>query len=244
MWAGAAAVAVLVAGVLLSWEYFRFWWRFESLGKNAQGYREYKHKETGIVFVRVPGGKFLMGAQNTDPSAPNYDPDASYYEGPVHAVILSPFLMAKYEVSRVEWRKTIGSDPFGAGGDARVPQGEVTWDGCKEFCTRTGFVLPTEAQWEHACRLGTAGPDIGREALDEVAWHAKNSGSGGGVHPIGKKKANGLGLHDLQGNMWEWCEDFLDVEFYSKPEARRSDPVATSGYEYRVVRGGSWRVSA
>ncbi|MEU4619936.1 SUMF1/EgtB/PvdO family nonheme iron enzyme [Actinoplanes sp. NPDC023801] len=99
------------------------------------------------------------------------------------------------------------------GGDIR---GGVTWDRAAD-----GYRLPTEAEWEHACRAGTAGPRYG--PLDEVAWHRGNAGAG--PHEVGTLRPNPWGLHDMLGNVWEWCWDFYDPEVYGS---------------YRVLRGGGW----
>jgi len=92
----ALGIATIVAVIYLGWPRIRFWYRFEPLGRNAQGFSEYKHRKTAIVMVLLPGGRFWMGAQKEDPSKPNYDPDAEDDEGPVHEVTLSPFLIGKY----------------------------------------------------------------------------------------------------------------------------------------------------
>jgi formylglycine-generating enzyme required for sulfatase activity len=102
--AGAVAVVVLAVAVVLGWKHLVFWYRFEPLGKNAQGYTEYRHRQTGIVMVLLPGGRFLMGAQKEDPSGPNYDPEAEENEGPVHEVTLRPFLIAKCELTQAQWK--------------------------------------------------------------------------------------------------------------------------------------------
>lgn len=101
-----ATLAVVVLGVAawLSWPQLQFWWLFEPLGRNAEGLPEYRHRATGIVMVRLPGGTFWMGAQKDDPNGQNYDPEAESHEGPVHEVELSPFLIAKYEVTQAQWR--------------------------------------------------------------------------------------------------------------------------------------------
>ena len=238
-----AALAVVVVGLLTwrGWPRLRFWWRFESLGPNVWGLAEYRDRQTRIVFVRVPGGTFLMGAQKTDPEGPNYDPDAyNYDEGPVHEVKLSPFLIGKCEVSQDQWWVVMGKNPSLFGGDC-FPVEMVSWDDCQEFCRKTGLRLPTEAQWEYACRAGSKGRfswGSDYSGGDNFAWHRGNSL--GQPQPVGKKRPNAFGLHDMEGNVWEWCEDVRDAKFFSKPEAGGPDPVASSGAESRVIRGGSW----
>ena len=118
----------------------------------------------------------------------------------------------------------------------------VSWDVCQEFCKKAGLSLPTEAQWEYACRAGQPGPFSGTGNLDDMGWYKDSSGRK--VHPVGEKKPNQFGLYDMHGNVWEWCQDIYDGEFYSKPEATRKDPVCTSGTERRMVRGGGWDAGA
>jgi formylglycine-generating enzyme required for sulfatase activity len=115
---------------------------------------------------------------------------------------------------------------------------EVSWEDCREFCEKTGLEFPTEAQWEYACRAGATGPYSGTGNPDEMGWHHGNSGRT--THPVGGKNPNGFGLHDMHGNVMEWCQDVYDEEFYAKPGATTKDPACTSGSEARVVRGGSW----
>jgi formylglycine-generating enzyme required for sulfatase activity len=128
---------------------------------------------------------------------------------------------------------------------------QVSWDQAQAFCQRTGLKLPTEAQWEYACRAGTRtafqnGPITQPSCspldplLDAIGWYCGNAG--GRSHQVGEKAPNAFGLHDMAGNVWEWCEDVYDPGFYSKPEAMVKDPLATTGSELqsRVVRGGGW----
>jgi len=243
-------LTVLAVAVWFSWPHLRFWYLFESLGPNAQRYPEYRHRQTGIIFVRVPGGTFWMGAQKTDPKGPDYEPDAREDEGPVHEVTLSPFLIAKCEVKQSEWRRVMGNIPAQfPGGDLPVEQ--VFWMDCQIFCRKTGLRLPTEAEWEYACRARTTGPYAGTGRLDDMGWYRDNSRNTAiglpplnCTHVVGQKQPNQFGLYDMHGNVLEWCEDVYDAAFYSKPEARGPNPVSTSGSEYRVGRGGCWSVGA
>ncbi len=142
----AVLIGILYGPEIRSW--YALWRDFESLGKNEQGYPEYQHRGTGIVFVGLPGGTFDMGSPETESGR---QPD----EGPVHKVTLSPFLIAKHEVSQTEWKKVMGVNPSKSKGDT-LPVGQVSWEDCQEFCKKTGLSFPTEAQWEYACRAGTA----------------------------------------------------------------------------------------
>ena len=232
-----AGLALVVLSVSVGWTYWkeiRSWYEFrqlfESLGKNEHGRPEYRHWQTGIVFVGLPGGTFDMGSPETEEG--QFED-----EGPVHKVTLSPFLIAKYEVSQAEWQKVMGSNPSDSKGDA-LPVEQISWDDCQEFCKKTGLSLPTEVQWEYACRAGTAGPFAGTGNLDEMGWYDKNSG--GTTHPVGEKKANDFGLHDMHGNVWELCEDWYQEGFYQESTGARDPLCENSGSGYRVVRGGSW----
>jgi formylglycine-generating enzyme required for sulfatase activity len=239
---GAVAAGFLALAIWLGWPHLVFWYQFAPLGLNARGYPEYRHRQTGIVFVRLPGGKFWMGAQKTDPNGQNCDPEALPDEGPVHEVTLSPFLIGKFEVTQAEWKAAMGSNPSGFKGDEARPVENVSWDDIQGFEAKTGLRLPTEAQWEYACRATTTTPIAGTGNLDDMGWYDENSGNT--THPVGQKAPNGFGLHDTHGNVWEWCEDIHDEKFYSKPEASEMNPICQAGSEFRVVRGGGWPYDA
>ncbi len=142
-----AGLALVVLSVAMAWTYrkeieswFAFRRDFESLGKNTQGRPEYRHRETGIVFVALPGGTFEMGS-------PKGEANREKREGPLHEVVLSPFLIAKYEVSQAEWKKVTRHNPSKSKGDT-LPVERVSWEECQEFCEKSELSLPTEAQWE------------------------------------------------------------------------------------------------
>jgi formylglycine-generating enzyme required for sulfatase activity len=171
----------------------------------------------------------------------------------VHEVALSPFLIGKYEVTRAEWAElrkgSLSSPDFRQGllpgktnEENRRPQENLSWEDIHKTEAKTGLRLPTEAQWEYACRGGSPKPFEGTGNLDDMGWFAGNSGAIS--HPVGKKGPNDFGLHDMHGNMWEWCEDLYDGSFYGKPNAREPDPVSAAGSIYRVIRGGGWFVAA
>jgi formylglycine-generating enzyme required for sulfatase activity len=240
--AGAVALVVIAVAAVLGWPRILSWYRFmqvfESLGRNAQGYPEYRHRQTGIDFVLLPGGKFLMGAQRTDPTEPNYDPDAENDEGPVHEVTVRPYLIAKYEVTQAHWKTIMGSNPSYFKGKVDRPVEGFSWEYVQKFKAKTGLHLPTEAQWEFACRGRTSTPYSGTGKLDDMGWCKENSG--GTTHPVGTKAPNGFGIYDMHGNVAEWCEDVYDKDFYQKPEAGQNDPRADVESEKRVTRGGCW----
>ncbi|MCZ6603249.1 MAG: formylglycine-generating enzyme family protein [Planctomycetota bacterium] len=228
--AGLALVVLSVAMVWTYWKEIRFFLKFERLEKNAQGYPEYRHRETGIVFVGLPGGTFEMGS-------PESESGRMEWEGPVHKVSLSPFLIAKYEVSQAEWKKVMGNRRSRFEGDT-LPVGNVFWEDCQEFCTKAGLSLPTEAEWEYACRAGTSGAYAGTGKLDDMGWSKENSG--GPPHPVGEKLPNDFGLHDMHGSVLEWCEDWFQEDFYQESTGVIDPLCENSGSGSRVVRGGSW----
>jgi formylglycine-generating enzyme required for sulfatase activity len=235
--AGVLALPLLGLATWLSWPHLRFWWLLEPLGMNSSGYLEYRHRKAGIVFVALPAGTYSMGSQADDPLAPNFDRDAQDRERPVHEVTLSPFAIAKHEVKQAEWKRVMGNDPSRFVEDD-LPVEQVSWDDCREFCDKTGLRLPTEAQWEYACRARTPGGYAGSGRLDDMGWYSERRMPA--THSGGGKLPNNFQLRDMHGNVAEWCEDVYDEAFYSKPAASRLNPVCTSGSADRVFRGGSW----
>ena len=186
-------IIILVAGIgaltaVLCFVGFRLddiaaWYKarpvFEYIGRNKQGYREYRHQETEIVFVSLPAGTFLMGSPEGEES-PEED------ERPVHEVRLSPFMIAKYELTQAQWEKVmgVGSNPSDFTGE-NLPVDLVSWDDLhadRGFLKRTDFLLPTEAQWEYACRGGTPGRFSGTGILNDMGWYNENSS--GKTHPV------------------------------------------------------------
>ena len=122
-------------------------------------------------------------------------------------------------------------------GDA-LPVEWVLWEECQEFCKKAGLSLPTEAQWEYACRAGTSGPFAGTGELDDMGWYIRNSGDT--THPVGEKQPNDFGIHDMHGNVLEWCEDWYQEDFYQESTGARDPLCENSGSGLRVYRGGSW----
>jgi len=193
---------------------------------------EFFHEKTSMKFVLIPGGSFLMG---TSPD------EADRREDEVqHEVTLSPYFISKTLVTQIVWQKIMNSNPSYFKGDDR-PVECVSWDECMEFCKKVGLSLPTEAQWEHACRAGTQsaycfGNDIAD--LGTYAWYDGNSDKQ--THPVGQKKSNAFGLYDFHGNVWEWVLDW----YKDYPKSRVIDPTGPSSGSRRVSRGGSWSSSS
>jgi formylglycine-generating enzyme required for sulfatase activity/tRNA A-37 threonylcarbamoyl transferase component Bud32 len=188
----------------------------------------------GMEFVLVPAGKFMMGSNAYDS------------EKPIHEVTISAaFYMGKYQVTQGEWTAVMGNNPSRFKGDDRLPVETVSWNDCQKFITRLnarqdGYVyrLPSEAEWEYACRAGTTGEYAGE--LDEMAWYWENSGSK--THPVGEKNANAWGLHDMHGNVWEWCQDGWHENYNGAPTDGRARE--TGSDNFRILRGGSWNFVA
>jgi formylglycine-generating enzyme required for sulfatase activity len=230
--------------------------------------------ETGIVLVLLPGGTFWMGAQSEDPTDRNYDPGAQSNEGPVHDVTLPSFFLSKYEMTQGQWRRIMGDNPSyyqPVAGNTKVsaanPVETVSWGQCSEALARYGLVLPTEAQWEYGARAGTQTPwwcgakqdTIGEERAGNLAdAFAKNNGAPESWSPfaswnddatvhagVGSYAPNGFGLHDVIGNVWEWCRDeYVDhAEEVKVGEGRRA-VVVQEGPRDRVYRGGSFSYTA
>ncbi|HYO15460.1 MAG TPA: SUMF1/EgtB/PvdO family nonheme iron enzyme [Thermoanaerobaculia bacterium] len=182
--------------------------------------------EGGIVFVHICPGTFTMG------SAEN-DLQAFEDEKPAHEVKLSEFWIGKTEITNEQYRRFRSNHQ----GEARLPATKVNWTDAKAACEFFGGRLPTEAEWEYAARAGSKtswsfGDDEKR--LGEYAWYVDNSGDT--PHPVGTKKANAWGLHDMHGNVWEWVADWFGA--YSA--AAQSDPAGPTTGETYVLRGGSF----
>ena len=187
---------------------------------------------TGMEFVWVPKGCFQMGTNNG-----NLD------EKPVHEVCVDGFWMGKYEVTQGEWRKIMGSNPSHFKNGDRYPVEQVSWNDAQAFIqklnARSGqrFQLPTEAEWEYAARSGGKNETYsGVNDVNRVAWYGGNSGNH--THEVGTKTPNGLGIYDMSGNVWEWCEDIYASDAYSKHS--RNNPIYASSGSFRVNRGGCW----
>ena len=163
-------------------------------------------------------------------------------ENPRHEVTISRgFEMGKYEVTQGQWIKVMGNNPSNFKGDDGLPVERVSWNDIQGFIAKLNalndgyrYCLPTEAEWEYAARGGTTGPYYAN--LDGIAWYDANSGSR--THPVGQKQANGYGLHDMLGNVWECCADWYGESYYGYSPS--TDPKGASSGQYRVLRGGSW----
>lgn len=209
----------------------------ESLAKERQqkeAVSNWTEPITGMEFVLVRGGTFMMG---------DVFGDGRDNEKPVHEVTLDNFYIGKFPVTQGQWKKVMEKNPsrFEKGDD--YPVESIFWHDAMSFIATLQelnvheiiFSLPTEAQWEYAARSGGKREKYaGGEDVDALAWYGDNSG--GRRHPVGRKKPNGIGLHDMSGNIWEWCRGYYGNY---QPDAVKN-PLGPSAGVYRVIRGGSW----
>jgi formylglycine-generating enzyme required for sulfatase activity len=200
----------------------------------------------GMKLKLLPAGTFTMGQRGGGTN-----------ETPHQVTLTKPFYIGVCEVTNAQWKRVMASveSPFWAKGsvpgswqDDDRPVEKVMWDAAVMFCEKLSalpeerkagrvYRLPTEAEWEYACRAGTNtrysfGDDESK--LGEYGWYEGNAGSQ--THPVGQKKANAWGLHDMHGNVWEWCSDLYGVY----PDGAATDPQGSSKGEERVMRGGCW----
>ncbi|KAF0159731.1 MAG: hypothetical protein FD159_229 [Syntrophaceae bacterium] len=193
---------------------------------------------TGIELIFVKGGCYQMG-DTVGGGESN--------EKPVHEVCVNDFYMGKYEVTQGQWKKVMGNNPsYYSGCGDNCPVEMVSWNDVQTFVEKLNrnsgkrYRLPTEAEWEYAARSGGKSekwPGTSSESsLGDYAWYSSNSGSK--THPVGQKQPNGLGLHDMSGNVWEWCSDWYGNKYYN--QSPRDNPAGPSSGSLRVQRGGSW----
>jgi formylglycine-generating enzyme required for sulfatase activity len=201
--------------------------------------------------VQIPAGRFLMG-------------DPKEVDAPPHEVALSSFYLDKYLVTQEQFQKVLNENPSRWKGGTN-PVEQVRWSDAVKFCNKrseleglqpcydlttwkcnfdaTGYRLPTEAEYEYAARAGLTSVYVSGDSpakLGDFAWFDKNSG--GHPRPVGQKQANAWGLYDMTGDLWEWCNDFYQVDYYAT--SPKQDPRGPDAGKTKVVRGGSWRVAA
>lgn len=185
--------------------------------------------------VWVTGGSFIMGNNISEPD-----------ERPAYEVVIDGFAISRYPVTQRQWMVIMERNPSDFPGCDQCPVDKVSWDDAQVFIKKlnmlTGkkYTLPTEAEWEYAAKGGRDAPGnfryAGSDDIDSVGWYAGNSGRM--PHPVGQKKPNELGLYDMTGNVWEWCQDWYAKFYYEQNESNNPQgPPSGSG---RVRRGGSW----
>jgi len=168
-------------------------------------------------------------------------------EKPVHRVCVNSFYMAKYEVTQAQWQAIMDSNPSyfkNCDNCDNYPVENVSFYDANDFISRLnkqsnlkGIRLPTEAEWEYSCRSrGKEEMYCGGNKLDSLGWYYSNSRFN--RHPVGLKKPNGLGLYDMSGNVWEWCQDWYSSDYYQS--SIENNPIGPRHGSARVVRGGSW----
>lgn len=204
-----------------------------------------------MKLVLVPAGQFMMGS-------PADEAERRDDEGPQHRVrITRPFYLGAYEVTQDQFEKVMGSNPSRFQGPTR-PVDSVTWNEAVEFCRRLGtsegrtYRLPTEAEWEYACRAGTATAFNSGRTLSfktDANFNADYAYEGSQIGPylektvpVGSYRPNAWGLYDMHGNVWEWCQDWYASDTYAKSPT--DDPAGPASGSYRVDRGGAWNVDA
>lgn len=196
--------------------------------------------------IKVTGSTFTMGCKD------GRDTDCYDWEKPAHSVTLKDFSIGKYEVTQAQWRAVMGSDPPELYFEScdQCPVENVSWNDVQEFTkklnAKTGkkYRLPTEAEWEYAARGGNQSDGYlyaGSNTLSYVSWYSENAESK--THPVGQKSANELGIHDMSGNVWEWCSDWYSDSYYAQ-QGNSSNPTGAATGSDRVLRGGSWGNSA
>lgn len=216
----------------------------QSLSFNVNG------ESFDMIFVE--GGTFAMGCTNEQGD------DCEDKEKPKHKETVSSFYIGKYEVTQKLWKAVMGADhkQFYNSDCEDCPAENVSWNDAQEFITKLNaltdstFRLPTETEWEYAARGGNRSKKYkysGSNDIEEVAWYIENYqkskyGLQGTTHPVGMKKANELGIYDMSGNVWEWCEDWYTKEYYQNGKQVHPDwPLKGSTHFFRrVLRGGSW----
>lgn len=189
-----------------------------------------------MEFVLIPAGSFVMGNNQGDNN-----------ERPAHKVtITKPFYLGKYEVTQQQWQAVMTNNPAHYRGPNK-PVETVTWFDCGRFFNVLSkrapdrkLRLPTEAEWEYACRAGTTteyffGDDP--KSLADYTWFTGNAKGDSGTQPVGQKKPNPWGLHDMYGNVWEWCSDWYQQRY---DPGEQTDPAGPPTGAERVLRGGAW----
>lgn len=214
--------------------------------EEAQRLAEERAKEKtftvgGVSFkmIRVEGGSFMMGSPDNDSGA--YD-----FEKPQHRVTLSDYYIGETQVTQALWKAVMGDNPSRFKGDS-LPVESVSWIDCQDFIKqlnqKTGktFRLPTEAEWEYAARGGRKSQGFkyaGSNNLNDVAWYGENDGLK--THPVKQKSPNELGLHDMSGNVLEWCQDW----YGGYGGSVQTNPTGPSSGSGRVLRGGCWGIDS
>ncbi len=193
-----------------------------------------------IDLVRIPPGSFIMGSTRGLP-----------LEEPVHEVVISQvFFIGRYPVTQAQWLAVMGDNPSGFPEGGNYPVENLSWEDAVEFCRRLSgrgegqYRLPSEAEWEYVCRAGSTTEFHfgGEDLLDDYAWHEGNSGER--THAVGLKLPNAWGLHDMMGNVWEWCQDVWHGDYTGAPGDGSAWMEDAATQPRRCLRGGAWNYDA
>jgi formylglycine-generating enzyme required for sulfatase activity len=219
---------------------------------SANGFQVIK-TACGMEMIALPSGEFVMGSN-----------EGTLDTKPAHSVRVDAILMDRFEITQAIYQKITGTNPSRRK-NPQNPVEQVTWSAAVKFCnarsaqeglspcydtnnwecnfSANGYRLPTEAEWEYACRSGSGTRFFfgnSAEELKAFAWFEANSQSK--PHPVGERKPNAWGLFDMEGNVWEWCNDFYGVKYYR--DSPKENPQGPKQGEKRVLRGGAWSSSA
>jgi formylglycine-generating enzyme required for sulfatase activity len=224
-----------------------------SAAANA-GPRIWREPLTGMPFVAIAKGCFQMGSKTPMLATPElalthlrFDGNLSADERPQHEVCVDAFLIGQYEVQADDWIKVMGSKP--PAGSGKAPASGISWDAAQEFARRLTqqsagkhrFRLPTEAEWEYACRAGAKKELVPyRKNKVDVAWYSMENNHLQQPSPVGQLKANAWGLYDMLGNVWEWVEDAYRADGYAS-HGLYNPLVKEALHGERVIRGASYR---
>jgi len=201
--------------------------------------KEWKDPVTGMEFVWVPKGCYEMGCGS-------WTKDCLKNELPVHEVCVNGFWLGKYEVTQGQWKQLMRSNRSRFNLGDSYPVENVSWQEAQKYIdalneqhgSKYRFRLPTEAEWEYAARSGGL-PEMfaGGNDAKSVAWYQTNSREN--THPVGQQEPNGLGLYDMSGNVWEWCQDLFSTEAYHR-HAKNNPVISDNASNNRVARGGGY----
>ena len=203
----------------------------ETITVNGERALKFTIGDVTFTMVAVQGGSFKMGGKEDNAK-------------PKHRVTLSDYYIGQTEVTQALWRAIMGNNPSHFTG-SNLPVEKVSWNDCQRFITKLNQLtgrhvrLPTEAEWEYAAYGGSKSSGYkysGSNDIGSVAWYKDNSASK--THPVGQKQANELGIYDMAGNVWEWCQDWYAGDYYGKSPS--TNPCNNTSETFRVCRGGGW----
>jgi len=245
---------------LIGWKAKRLQYRYaKELGVSVE--KVFNVGGTSIVMCLIPPGSFEMGSPKDEPG---HDEDN---EWPIHEVVITKgFWIGKYPILQIQWQAVMGKNPsYFKNAGLSAPVESVSWYDCLDFCKKIGMRLPTEEEWEYACRAGNPGmtyvgdfDPLVRDILklNRIAWHGENSivsydintsinSRGRGTHKVGEKEPNAWGLYDMIGNVYEWCLNDFGLYSRGREEYDPSNFIFNvSKVECPAVRGGSWLTRA